>query len=84
MSAERKLRRGGIVGATAALARVGNAPQRDNSVKAQRAQRCLTEVVPTLAYKPRPLNGIWFTAPSLPFRSVGPGPLADIPSSPRH
>jgi hypothetical protein len=70
MNAHRSLRRGGSVATTAAPARIGGPPQYDDPVKAQRAQRCLTEVVPTLAYKPRPLNGIWATAPYLHNGSV--------------
>jgi hypothetical protein len=70
MNAQRNLRRGGTIATTAAPARVGDPPQPDDSVKAQRAQRCLTEIDPTLAYKPRPLNGIWSTAPYLHNGSV--------------
>jgi len=67
MNAHRSLRRGGFVATTAAP---GDAPEYDDPVKVQRAQRCRTDAHKTLAYKPRPLNGIWATAPYLHNGSV--------------
>ncbi|MBT1512704.1 hypothetical protein KIP88_19570 [Bradyrhizobium sp. SRL28] len=69
MNAHRNLRRGGLV-ATAAAPAVAGAPEYDDPVKAQRAQRCRTDTDPILAYKARPLNGIWATAPYLHNGSV--------------
>ncbi len=69
INAHRNLRRSNIV-ATAAAPAVGDAPEYDDPVKVQRAQRCRTEPDPILAYKPRPLNGIWATAPYLHNGSV--------------
>jgi hypothetical protein len=42
----------------------------DDQSKEQRAQRCRNETDPLLAYKPRPLNGIWATGPYLHNGSV--------------
>jgi len=68
-NAHRNVRRGGLVAAAAAPA-VRDAPEFDDPVKVQRAQRCRTDTNPILAYKPRPLNGIWATAPYLHNGSV--------------
>lgn len=42
----------------------------DDQAKEQRAQRCRNETDPLLAYKARPLNGIWATGPYLHNGSV--------------
>ncbi|MCB1386293.1 MAG: hypothetical protein KDJ80_10195 [Nitratireductor sp.] len=59
--------RGAIV-ASGALGEV--LPGVADPVKKQRARTCLSESDPLLAYKARPLNGIWATAPYLHNGSV--------------
>src|SRR5882672_1414132 len=50
--------------------RVGENQVGDDQLKEQRAQRCRNENNQILAYKPRPLNGIWATGPYLHNGSV--------------
>lgn len=63
---------GGRAGAPLELpsATVEYLPGIDDPIKKQRARQCLTENSPLLAYKARPLNGIWATAPYLHNGSV--------------
>ena len=70
MSANRNLRESPADATVATSARVGDAAESDDIAKAQRAQRCRDEDDPILAYKARPLNGIWSTAPYLHNGSV--------------
>jgi hypothetical protein len=70
MNANRNMRVGASVAPIAPSARLGEVPEFDDPVKEQRAQRCRNDTDQTLAYKARPLNGIWATAPCLHNGSV--------------
>ena len=59
MGANRDLRRGASAAAAPRAPAVGQ--EFDDPVKTQRAQRCRSDTDPILAYKARPLNGIWST-----------------------
>jgi hypothetical protein len=69
-SANRDLREGSSVHALALSAETGETPEFDDPVKVERARRCRNDTDPILAYKARPLNGIWATAPYLHNGSV--------------
>ena len=55
---------------TSGLLDILREPVRSNTDRAARLKRCLTEVSPVLAYKGRPLTGVWATPPYLHNGSV--------------
>jgi hypothetical protein len=70
VSGYRNLFKGASVATVTPSVQPGEAPEFDNPVKERRAQRCRSDTDPILAYKARPLNGIWATAPYLHNGSV--------------